>query len=574
MEFPLPTLSEMSNAWGPPSGAAGGNLLDFSVEKLDKYPLPGRIGRTCDFTQSGIRFAEQRAAKGKGKGKNPQLLGPASKDDEGFKLVDSQPLPNKSAGRGRGFGFGRGRGRGKGIAVNYQEGILGQRQKPFFQANQNSTKGKGKGRGFNKGRSGIPSFKDWSVQTKTDWTMLREIPLGQLEKLSVDARQVEFDDLLWCGILHDYNKEYDRTTIRTEKVMRRFEDLNFFNVSTSDDPLLTDFLQNDPSASVIATDHVLACLIAASRSVYSWDIVITKISNKLIFDKRDGSTLDFLSVNETAPEPPNNDDTEHMNAPKKLGQEASCINQNFSQMCLDTRSPPEEMEKPNPFEEEGAGRVASGAYRYRKITLPGNPKDDNEFNKNPVSMIVRTEVNAKLPGSDQLLSIKALNEYDPKQGVSWRTNLEAQRGAVLAAELKNNAFKLGRWTAQAILAGCDQMKIGYASRVRAADPWSHTILGVQTNFTDSFAGQIGMSRNNAFGIVRNIIDLLMDQDDGKFLILKDPTKPIMRIHEVPWDTFAEEEDDGEGDEEEEDGEELDDDGQALPAQPSSTGKGR
>eukprot|EP00450_Noctiluca_scintillans_P009783 CAMPEP_0194486700 /NCGR_PEP_ID=MMETSP0253-20130528/7247_1 /TAXON_ID=2966 /ORGANISM="Noctiluca scintillans" /LENGTH=67 /DNA_ID=CAMNT_0039326817 /DNA_START=46 /DNA_END=246 /DNA_ORIENTATION=+ len=67
MEFPLPTLSEMSNAWGPPSGAAGGNLLDFSVEKLDKYPLPGRIGRTCDFTQSGIRFAEQRAAKGKGK---------------------------------------------------------------------------------------------------------------------------------------------------------------------------------------------------------------------------------------------------------------------------------------------------------------------------------------------------------------------------------------------------------------------------------------------------------------------------------------------------------------------------
>lgn len=35
-----------------------------------------------------------------------------------------------------------------------------------------------------------------------------------------------------------------------------------------------------------------------------------------------------------------------------------------------------------------------------------------------------------------------------------------KRGAILATELKNNSAKLARWTAQSILSGADQMKIG------------------------------------------------------------------------------------------------------------------
>merc|ERR1719456_1064752 len=123
-------------------------------------------------------------------------------------------------------------------------------------------------------------------------------------------------------MLHQYDKIHDRITPKMEKRLQRFEDLNFFNVSTTDDPLLPQYLQELPGVTVIATDHVLACLIAAARSVYSWDIVITKVQNKLIFDKRDGSQVDFLSVNETAAEPPNNDDKESMNSPVKLSQEA------------------------------------------------------------------------------------------------------------------------------------------------------------------------------------------------------------------------------------------------------------
>lgn len=60
------------------------------------------------------------------------------------------------------------------------------------------------------------------------------------------------------------------------------KDLNFFNVTTSDDPILPELLQSDDSVTVIATDHVLACLVAAARSVYSWDIVVSKARTIII----------------------------------------------------------------------------------------------------------------------------------------------------------------------------------------------------------------------------------------------------------------------------------------------------
>merc|ERR1719162_2014551 len=108
------------------------------------------------------------------------MVNSAANDDEGFALVDNRQMPTKGFSKGRGFGA-KGKGK-KGLQVNYQEGILGQKQKPFY-ANQQEVKGggalgmkgkqKGKGRGGNM-RRGAPSFKEWSVQTKTEWQVKRE----------------------------------------------------------------------------------------------------------------------------------------------------------------------------------------------------------------------------------------------------------------------------------------------------------------------------------------------------------------------------------------------------------------
>ena len=70
--------------------------------------------------------------------------------------------------------------------------------------------------------------------------------------------------------------------------------------------------------------------MCATRSGYSWDVVVTRVGDKLFFDKRDQSSLNLLTVNETAPEPVP-EEKDNINGVQHLSLEATMINQNFSQ---------------------------------------------------------------------------------------------------------------------------------------------------------------------------------------------------------------------------------------------------
>ena len=158
----------------------------------------------------------------------------------------------------------------------------------------------------------------------------------------------------------------------------------------------------------------------------------------------------------------------------------------------------------------------------------------------------------------------ALNEYDPnfKAGappsrpgtaINWREKIDNQAGAVLASELKNNSFKLAKWTAQSLLAGASQMKIGFVSRKKSKDSFNHVILSTQTYRPMDFATQITLNQGSMWGIMRLFIKLLDREPEGKYVIMRDPNKAIVRIYEVPVGTF--EEDDSDDDNEEEEGDE-------------------
>lgn len=152
------------------------------------------------------------------------------------------------------------------------------------------------------------------------------------------------------------------------------------------------------------------------------------------------------------------------------------------------------------------------------------------------------------------LSTKALNEWDSRYsgGVDWRQKLDVQPGAVLANELKHNACKLAKWTVQALLVGSDIIKFGYITRFKVKDSSRHVILGSQQFKPLEFANQINLSMDNAWGIVRCIIDLVMQQKDGKYLIVKDPNKPVLRLYDIPDSTFESDEDSDEDDDVEDD----------------------
>ena len=55
---------------------------------------------------------------------------------------------------------------------------------------------------------------------------------------------------------------------------------------------------------------------------------------------------------------------------------------------------------------------------------------------------------------------------------------------------------------------------------------------------------MNLSLSNGWGIVRTIVDMCLKREEGKYVLVKDPNKQILRLYEVPAGSF---EDDGEGD---------------------------
>ncbi|XP_025081962.1 LOW QUALITY PROTEIN: eukaryotic translation initiation factor 3 subunit D-like [Pomacea canaliculata] len=390
--------------------------------------------------------------------------------------------------------------------------------------------------------------RDASVQIKDDWPVVEEMDFPRLTKLNLPDIK-EGEDLMRCGAMETYDKSYDRITTKNEKRLKRINRI-FHKVTTTDDPIIRELAKSQ--GNVFATDAILATIMCCTRSSYSWDIVVHRVGSKLFFDKRDDSDFDLLTVSETASEPPQ-DEGASINSPRNLALEATFINHNFSQQVLRVGDDKYQFENKNPFvQPEEESEVASVGYRYRKWDLG-----------NDIVLISRCEHDAVMYGPNnevQFISVKSLNEWDSRfcGGVDWRSRLDSQRGAVLATELKNNSCKLAKWTVAAILAGSDQIKFGYVSRVHVKDTSKHVILGTQQFKPTEFAAQINLNMDNAWGILRCIVDTCMKLKEGKYLIMKDPNKPVIRIYDIPDHTFeSDDEDESSSDDSEEESESED-----------------
>jgi len=274
--------------------------------------------------------------------------------------------------------------------------------------------------------------------------------------------------------------------------------------------------------------------MTCTRSVFPWDVVVQKLPNgTLFFDKRDNSQFDFLTVYETAYNPPGEDD--EINSPERLALEATMVCQNFSQQIV-RKAGRKDMDLPNPFFDEDdhddGMEPASVAYRYRKF-----PLDD------ATTVVCRTELHG-LVKKTQTMTAFALNEYLPTNNpnvVAWREKIDSQRGAVLATELKNNSFKLAKWTAQSILAGADQMKIGFVSRVAPKNAYEHQILATQFYRPKDFATQITLAEAQMWALFRYFVALFQKQEEGKYVIMRDPNHTLLKIYRVPPNTFEDDE---------------------------------
>ncbi|KAH9899578.1 translation initiation factor eIF-3 subunit D [Cubamyces lactineus] len=574
--FSLPQINDNpEGGWGPSTSNLPAQFK-FKDIPYAPYSKSDKLGRFADWndlsgdnrpTNLGLsaQANARSGAQGRGRRDGQPAFGSGTasafayfhaEDESSFSLVDS-----KAGTARRGGAMTRGRTTARG-GSNYARTGGGQRG--------------GRG-GFSGGRGGAQrggrrGWRDWektgrtresSVAITPDWAMLEEIEFHRLAKLRLEVDEPE--DLDTYGRVFPYDKTYDRITTRTEKPLQLLDRIKY-NPTTSDDPVIQELASKD-TATIYTTDVILAVLMCAPRSVYPWDIIVIREGNKLFFDKRDGGPFDTVTVNENAADPPQDPTTTNPNNPNEkvtvpetpsinsatsLSLEATYINQNFMfQTVTETPPPPAvDFSKPNPFYgPDETEPLASCGYRYRVFDL-GITEDED------MRLCVRTEVDAYVPGQGNptegqgLLTIRALNEFDPRApgaggAPDWRTKLDSQRGAVMATEMKNNSCKLAKWTVQSVLAGADLLKIGFISRVNPRDNTRHVILSTTSTRPADFAAQLNVSLANGWGIVRTIADMCMKQPEGKYVLVKDPNKPVLRLYAVPANAFTAEEEDEE-----------------------------
>lgn len=524
--FRLPTIYDNSEGWGPPMELAPAKFQDMPYAPFSKSD---RLGRAADWTAFGNRY-----------GRDPATTEDAASE---FTMVDNKVIPRSSrSGRGRSY---RGPYRGRSNARGGDRGGNDRDRRGSRGGRNNARSGRGGYRGRWDDRRNVQ--RESSVEVGTEWVQLEEVAGSALSKMMF-SKVGTGEDLVKSGAVPYFDRSVERVTAKTPRGLRKGTK-ECPKVTTTDDPIIRR-IAGSGEGTVFATAGILALIMAAPRAVQSWDVIVQRIAGKLFLDKRDGSMVDYITVNETSHDAPKDEKSltgdEVVNSFQKLAEEATKININFIQ-SVTSKTDLYEYPEGNPFEDDVEGTPMSIGYRYRKWSLG----DD-------ITVVARCEVEGAFKsttkGAEPVpICIRALNEFfDPnaRQSTDWRGKLDTQRGAVLATEVKNNAAKLARWTAEAILADADRIKFGFVSRLRPNRNDNHTILGTQMYRPRDFASQIALNVNNMWGVLKGVIDMCYRnlKDGEKGLLLKDPNKTIIRLYRVPDDAF--EEDDDEEEEEE------------------------
>lgn len=213
--------------------------------------------------------------------------------------------------------------------------------------------------------------------------------------------------------------------------------------------------------------------------------------------------VDLVFINETTFQA----DGDDIDSKKAQAQEATAVNFSI----------PKATAKP-PFAKDDCT-----TWKYKKWSLGET-----------TSLLVRCAYNSTIGAADSEKSvlIRSLIDYDPKLNTAeWNQKLDSQRGAVLAQELKQNNALMARWVSEAILCGADILKLVYLSKSTKGGRFS--VVGVEDYEPVDLASQTGLNVTNCFGILKTIVEtVIRSQDFDEYVLMKDPSKPMLRIYGV------------------------------------------
>ena len=246
------------------------------------------------------------------------------------------------------------------------------------------------------------------------------------------------------------------------------------------------------------------------------DITITKSGNNIFFDKRHDSNLELLTVNENSSEPPAEaeKDTVNINSAPNLALETTNVEFAAKKIATD------ETDEATSFESTDISGDQC-AYRYRQWNLGDN-----------TLLIARLRVDSALPNAqDQYANIHTFFEYDPRvSAMPYRQKLDAQKGAVLGTEVKNNGFRLLKACLCGMLAGVDTLKFMFVSRSHPTTLDKYTALGSVTVKSNDLFKQVGGNAETSWGIAKAFVELIKQQNGEKYVLVKDPNKTRLSLY--------------------------------------------
>jgi translation initiation factor 3 subunit D len=158
-----------------------------------------------------------------------------------------------------------------------------------------------------------------------------------LEKLSLDSNTpIEIETVKSCGKIFPFKEDFqDVVSPFNPEKLEHIDSVKYYgNITTAEDPILTDISEDE--ANIFITDRILSVIMTSVYFSHPWHIKISKVGDKIFFDKTDASFIDFTSVNESDNIPVVEDEDKE-NSYKKLCIEATLINEYIKEQLIYTK---------------------------------------------------------------------------------------------------------------------------------------------------------------------------------------------------------------------------------------------
>ena len=471
-------------------------------DSLSFAPLPkmDRLGRLADWTGQTVdqnRLRNQSTANQQ----QQQLYARNEEEEEGWSI--STALATAAAGAGK-------RTLGSAQVIRPPTGSKATGANKNTSTASGSSMRRGGVKSFNFHHTTPVLIREPSIQIPPGWRVIEEIEFGRLAKLQLDPDEPEILKAGHSG--RAYDRSWEKTTTRMERVLASGP--NDGGECQSEDPSTVESTAD--TLVVITTDSVASLLMACTRTLTPWDLVIERGAGGIIrLTRRPESQVDAVLVNETAADPPNPEDA-GANGAKSLAKEATRVNRDLIHQVSKAAANNDHQQK-----RLSAWNLGNGI----RLLVQGS---------------LHASARALTSGEEQEVHLRALLEYDQlksssvttQSAMDWRQRLDTQRGAVLAYEIKNNNAQMARWVYQAILSSVPAIKLGFVSRTNSASRTQtrHHLLALLDLDPEDLAVQMSLNVPGGFGILRAIIEQCRGLPEGRYCLLRDPNKAVLRLY--------------------------------------------